>query len=70
MFVAGAAGTALADFDRVFDRFAGKIPETLLGWWMLCHGQHDATGREVKVLKIRFDLFMMFDTLQRSVRSI
>lgn len=51
MFAAAAAGsgTALADFDRVFDRFAGKIPETLLGWRMLCHGHHDATGREVKV---------------------
>ena len=41
---AAAEGTALADFDKVFDKFAGKIPETLVGW-LLCHVHHDSVKR-------------------------
>ena len=55
-----AAAAALADFDTVFDRFAGKIPGTLVGLRLLCHDhRRDAVGRESEQLFIY--LMMMVD---------
>ena len=49
MFAAAGSGTALADFDRVFDRFAGKIPCSLDSM-TLCHGHHYAVRGEKYIL--------------------
>ena len=55
------AAAVLADFDTVFDRFAGKIPVTLVGLQrLLCHDhRRDAVGRESEQLFIY--LMMMVD---------